>query len=156
MLNWHVCIQCIYSYSYKIIIFPLSTLTIPAAVVLYYTMWQTALWWFFHISAMFCEIKFPLRAHSFKASGRMKYVHIGLVIAGILIPVIPVTVIASVAGFVPGPFPPILCYSASTNAIFYGIVFPLCVLVATGISLLVCIVWLIIKVQHFLYEYTIL
>ena len=99
---------------------------------------------------MFCGIKFPLRTHKFEALGRMKYIHIGLVIAGILIPVIPVTAIASVAGFVPAPFPPIFCYSASGNAIFYGIVFPLCVLLATGISLLVCIVWLIIKVQNYL------
>ena len=77
----------------------------------------------------------------------MKYVHIGMVTAGILIPVIPVTVIASVAGFVSAPFPPFYCFSASATALFYGYVLPLCTLIAIGISLIVGMTWRILKVN---------
>ena len=104
------------------------------------------MWWLFHISAVFCGIKFPLCTRSFKNSSHVKYyVHIGLVIAGILIPVVPVAALASASGFSTS-FPPIYCYAVNGTVVFYAMVFPCCVFGASGVSLIVGITWIVIKV----------
>ena len=55
-----------------------------------YATCQLLLWWFFHVTAFFWKIKFPFHARSVAKSNRIKYIHIGCVIAGLVLPLVPI------------------------------------------------------------------
>ena len=122
-----------------------------AGTVLYYGLFQLAMWWFCHEVSLFWKIKFPFHARSFETTHRIKYVHITMVIVGLVLPALPVVVTFAAAardsrGFGLIRFPPILCSGLQSDATFYSFVLPINILLAIGIPLLIIIFWIIHKV----------
>ena len=141
-------------------------------MVFTYTLVQLATWLLFHTVALFWKIAFPFHARSFKASQKIKYIHIACAIAGFTLPLVPI--IASVAdsavdydpsttnisfldsglGFAQTRFPPILCTGSDGDVVFYSVVLPIDIALAFGCSLLIYIFWMIHKVMlEFPYRY---
>ena len=109
------------------------------------------MWWFCHEVSLFWKIRFPFHARSFETTHRIKYVHITMVIVGLLLPALPVIVTFAAAtrdsrGFGLIRFPPILCSGLESDATFYSFVLPINILLAIGIPLLIIIFWIIHKV----------
>ena len=105
-------------------------------------------------------------------SGKVKYIHITCVIVGILIPLLPIiTSMAKFAadirkqnekftsqikndlflsgglGFATSRFPPILCTGRDQDVIFYTVVLPIGIILASGCTILINIFWSVHKVS---------
>lgn len=125
--------------------------------------------WLFHTVTLFWKVAFPFHARSFDVTRRTKYIHIACVIAGILIPLIPIiaSVATSAVDFKSGPstnisfldgglgfrvtrFPPILCTGSDRDVVFYSVVLPLDISLTIGCSLLIIMFWIIHKVSSLL------
>ena len=96
-----------------------------AGIVIFYGLFQLAVWWFCHVVSLFWGIQFPFHARSFKTTGRIKYIHITMVIVGLVLPTLPVIVTftagnPSTRGFGLTRFPPILCTSLQRDPTFYS------------------------------------
>lgn len=131
-----------------------------------YTLVQLAVWWLFHTTTLFWKIRFPFHSRSFEASHKIKYIHIGCVIAGVVLPLVPiltsmadfavdlksnpsrnVSFISGGLGYGQTRFPPILCTGSDRNAVYYSVVLPIDMILAVGCSLLVIIFWIVHKVS---------
>ena len=124
-----------------------------AGIVLYYGLFQVAVWWFCHEISIFWGLRFPFHARSFEKAHRTKYIHITMVIVGLVLPALPVIVTFTTgdpSGFGLTRFPPILCTGLQRNATFYSLVLPINILMAIGIPLLVIIFWIIHKVRTYM------
>lgn len=117
----------------------------------YYSIFQISVWWFCHVVSLFWGIQFPFHAKSFKTAHRLKYIHIPMVIVGLVLPTLP-GIVASTAGdptvrgFRITTTSPIRCSSLRKDIIIYSLVLPMNLIVVIGISLLVIIFWVIHKV----------
>ena len=60
---------------------------------------QTVFWWVSHISVLTFGVFRPLKYRIARESGRLRYVHLGLVVAGITIPLIPTLIHWWVGGY---------------------------------------------------------
>ena len=73
---------------------------------------QVAVWWFCHEISIFWGICFPFHSRSFEKAHRTKYIHITMVIVGLVLPALPVIVTFTTgdpSGFGLTRFPTILC-----------------------------------------------
>ena len=118
-----------------------------AGGVFYYIQLQTALWWIFHVSALFYGVQFPFHSRSFKAANRTKYVHVIMVVIALILPLVPVISCAVIGGYTITSFPPILCTGSDADATFYSLVLPITIILGIGASLLVLIFWAVHKVK---------
>ena len=123
--------------------------------VSYYTVLQLALWAVFHVAVVFLAVVFPLYNRELDVSGKIKYIHITMVLLGLILPCVPVAVTFGTGGFAFGDtrFPPIICFGRDRGATVYSLTIAESVLVATGISLLIAVFWKLIKVK-FLFSYS--
>ena len=112
---------------------------------------QLLLWWFFHVLAVFWKIEFPLHAKRAESAHLMRYVHLTMVVLGLILPLVPVIATLATTGFGLIRFPAILCGGRSANATFYALVLPIVLLLQVGITLLGVMFWTIHKVC-FCYE----
>ena len=122
-----------------------------AGIVFYYGLFQVAVWWFCHEISIFWGVCFPFHAKSFEKAHRTKYIHIIMVIVGLVLPALPVIVTftsGDPSGFGLTRFPPILCTGLEKDATFYSLVLPINILMAIGIPLLIIIFRIIHKVRH--------
>ena len=120
-----------------------------AGIAFYYCLFQLAVWWFCHEISLFWKIRFPFHARSFETTHRIKYVHITMVIVGLVLPALPVIVTFTAgdpSGFGLTRFPPILCTGLQRDSTFYSLVLPIDILSAIGIPLLIIIFWIVHKV----------
>jgi len=105
------------------------------------------------VVSLFWKIRFPFHARSFTTAGRIKYIHIAMVIVGLVLPTLPVIVTftagnPSTRGFGQTRYPPILCTSLQRDPTFYSLVLPINIFLAIGIPLLIIIFWIIHKVYR--------
>ena len=121
-------------------------LLLYAGAVLYYGSMQISLLWVFHVIAVFWAIKFPFHSRAFKASGRFRYIHIIIVIVALLLPGMPVVAAFATGGYVFPGEPHLVCLGRDRDATFYSLILPVSVIVAVGVSLLIIILWIIVKV----------
>ena len=132
-----------------------------------YTILQLILWWMFHTTALLWKIRFPLHARSFETAHRVKYIHIGCVVAGLILPLVPVitsmvtfavelesdeirksrniTFVSGGMGYGLIQFPPIC--DTSKNAVFYALALPIYLIVMYGITVLIFLFYSIHKVS---------
>ena len=113
-------------------------------IVFNYGIFQLCVWWFCHVVSLFWGIRFPFHFRSFKTAHRLKYVHIPMVIAGLVLPALPVTLISTAE--VQDSSLPSSNSSQSASLIFYSLILPSNLVFAAGIPLLIIIIWLIHKV----------
>ena len=119
----------------------------PTGAVYYYTLLQTSIWWLCHMIIIFWNIRFPFHANK---NLRTKPIHVAMVLLALLLPTIPVIASFSTGGFVINGNPPTLCVSRSSDAAYYSLVLPISIIMATGVSLLVMVIIIVIKVQPFI------
>ena len=135
-----------------------------------YILCQMAVWWLFHTASLFWKVIFPFHSRSVEVSGRVKYIHITCVIAGILFPFVPIiTSMSKLAvdvreraengtsshqlflseglGFFSSRFPAILCTGSDRDAVFYSLILPIDLILATGCTLLLIIFWSVHRVS---------
>ena len=123
-----------------------------AGIVFYYGIFQLAVWWFCHVVSLFWKIRFPFHARSFETAHRIKYIHITMVIVGLVLPTLPVIVAftagnPSTRGFRLTRF---LCTSLQRDPTFYSLVLPINIVLAIGVPLLIILFWIIHKVYTFI------
>ena len=87
-----------------------------------------------------------MHARKLQQGENLKYIHIGVVIAGLLIPVPGVMATAFTDGYTINRFPPLLCSSSNTDAGYYSVFLIMNILLAIGISMLIFMFWKVHKV----------
>ena len=102
------------------------------------------MFWIFHIVIVFWRIVFPFHARTYETRGYFRYIHIVMVIAAIVLPLGSVGVILGTGGLTMSRFPPLTCYAREPNASYFAFVLPVSIISATGLSLLIIILWVII------------
>ena len=112
-------------------------------------MLQLALWAVFLVAVMFFGVVFPIRMQQLDASGKIKYIHITMVLLGLILPCVPVAVTFGTGGFAlrDTVFPPIICLGVDRGATVYSLSIVESILIATGISLLILVFHKFIKVK---------
>ena len=103
-------------------------------------------WWFFHTVSVFWNVWFPIHARYFKIRGHFKYIHIAVVMITLTFSMIPIGVAFGTGGYViiPGLSS---CTTRNPDAYFYSFVLPLCILYAIGMTLIILILWRILKMR---------
>ena len=97
----------------------------------------------FHILSVFWAVVFPFHSQSYKLKGYHKYVHLTMLLLALILPWAAIIVAFDQGRY--GRFPPVTCYPSSRNVISYGIVWPVCIMLAISVSLTAIILWVVIK-----------
>ena len=136
-----------------------------------YLLFQSALWWFFHMCMLFWKVLFPFHSQTYTASGKVKYTHAVCFAMGLLLPMALVVATLSEFGvesrrkaengtsaldlFISGglgysttSFPTILCTPSDEDVVFYSLLLPLAIIQAVGSTGLIITLWHIHRVSH--------
>ena len=112
------------------------------------------------MAAFFWKIRYPFHALMASKSNKIRYLHAGLVVTGLVVPLLPVVIIvADYAAklktdeflrsenvtFISGGLG--FCGWVNGEAYLLGFILPLCPLIAIGTTLLIFIIWLLHKVS---------
>lgn len=118
--------------------------------VSYYIVLQLALWAIFLVVVLFLGVMFPIRMQQLEASGKIKYIHITMVLLGLILPCVPVAVAFGTGGFSLRDivFPPIICFGVDRGATVYSHSIVDSIIIATGVSLLILVFQKFIKVKY--------
>ena len=87
--------------------------------------------------------------HSFVSTGKLKFIHVTVVAISFLLPVIPLLTADFDNEFGTSVIHTRKCLSLIGDFIFYGIIVPLDLIVAIGLSLLIITLWSIGNVVSF-------
>ena len=131
-----------------------------------YSTLSVGLWWFILTVALFWKVWFPFHAKSYEVKHKNKYIHITCAILGLLIPLVPIIAlmcsfavqlesaespgtdfVSGGMGFSTVRFPPLPCNGNNKSVVFYTIILPTNILLASGITLTILIFWLVHKVS---------
>ena len=122
-------------------------------MVFIYILFQIGCWWFFHMAAFFWKIRCPFHALMASKSNKIRYLHVGLVVTGLVVPLLPVIIIVADyatklktdeflrsenATFASGGLG--FCGWVNGEGVLFGFILPLCLLTATGTTLLIFII----------------
>ena len=116
-----------------------STLCIGALTM--YCTFPISLFWLFHCGTFFWGVFWPYHYSVSKTSGRIKYYHISAVVISLSVPLILVLAVQFNGGYglILSLYP--LCGPACPEALFYGILLPLDIIIASALSLLIATLW---------------
>ena len=128
---------------------------------MFYAILQINIWWVLHAVSLFASVAFPYRFRALKNSSKVTYVHIGCVIAGLIIPIIPVIApmiddaikrgrgeaVIGTLGYIPANSPPLLSYGVDGDVVFFSSILPSIILVEIGVVILILTIWYIHKVN---------
>ena len=99
---------------------------------------QSILWWFFHTVVLFWGIKFPFHAKSYNDRGRLKYIHIIVVLIALIVPCAPAIAMFQSLSPLNATYVLLTC-TAGRDRIFYSLILPIGILLAVGLSLVIII-----------------
>jgi len=113
-----------------------------------YCLIQLELWAFFYCLILFWATVKPFHFGNFKTAGRLVYVHIAMVVIEIVFPCVPSFVGLS-TGYSHGVRTDIatVCGAANPDASVYTILLPISILLASLVSMLMVIFWILLKVH---------
>ena len=97
---------------------------------------------------LFYKVAFPFESRLIESYS--KRFNLGVVLAALTLPCIPIIVAFSTGGFLSIGYPQLVCVIKNSNAEHYSYTLPSSLIIATGISLLVMIATIIIKVKFIL------
>ena len=97
---------------------------------------QLALWAICLVVVVFLGVVFPIHMKHLNASGKIKYIHITMVLLGLVLPCVPVAVAFGTGGFSLRDivFPPIICFGRDRGATVYSHSIVDSIIIATGVS----------------------
>lgn len=98
-----------------------------------------ALWWFFHIAILFWGVLRPLQYRKVCDSGKLKCIHLTMVITGVVLPLIPTLICNWIGGYGINLLAHYTCQPRSILAFRYSLYVPLNILDIVGIAFLVII-----------------
>ncbi len=96
---------------------------------------------------VFWTIKFPFHYRSYQNDRKIKYIHVTVLVLGLVLPGVPVGATIAAGEYVLTRFPPIVCLADNEDASFYSLILPISILVAAGTSLLIVVFYEILKVS---------
>ena len=111
---------------------------IPGAMYIYERL-QTLLWWLFQNGIMLYGVVRPLKYRSHSDSGKLKYVHLSFLAAGIGLPLIPVLICHWIGGYGIVVVPNYTCLPKNISATMYCLFLPATVCAIIGLSMLLYI-----------------
>ena len=129
----------------------LSSLTSPMFIILYthvyhftgamllYGRLQSLLWWIFQSGTMLYGVVRPLQYRSKSDSGKLKYVHLSFLAAGIGLPLIPVLICQWFGGYGISVLVNYRCLPRNMSAMIYAFFFPTSILGISGLAMLLFI-----------------
>ena len=97
-----------------------------------------------HVAVFFWLVSSPLQAKRHQVLGHFRFLHIGVVALLILLPIGPIVAIFATGGFRPF-FHPHTCVTANIDAAFYTVILPHSIITAIILSLLILLVWMLVK-----------
>ena len=130
-------------------VYPLFTVHMHAGGLLVFSYLVIPLLWLFQIMIHFWLVIYPMHYHSFVSTGKLKFIHVTVVAISFLLPVIPLLAADFDNEFGTSVIHTRKCLSLIGDFIFYGIIVPLDVIVAIGLSLLIITLWSIGNVVSF-------
>lgn len=126
---------------------------LSSGVVFYYIMMQLFFWWLWHTIAVFWAVVRPFQMKKTDTRRKNRYIHVGLVLASLVLPVLPILIVVFAGreyryktSFTLTRSPPILCSGIDLHTNFWGVIFPISLMLGLGTSLLVLILRTVIKV----------
>lgn len=118
-----------------------------------YVTLQLALWWIFQVLMLFWKLLFPFHARMWERRGRFKYIHIVMVVSGVLLSFLPVLMSLVLGkGYKGVDYLPQLCAPSNTIVGYYTLMLPGSLILAVGVTLLWIVAWKVIKVMFTLLQ----
>ena len=119
-------------------------ISLHTGVVYTYVPLQLMFWVFFHTVSLFWALKFPFHYQSYQKNGRLIYIHAGMIITSIFLPLISALLPFSVHGFGYAiRVPPNLCSPVDSYIYVYPVALPIGIMGLTALVLLLNIFWII-------------
>ncbi|KAL5502896.1 hypothetical protein EMCRGX_G009746 [Ephydatia muelleri] len=120
-----------------------SPYCIVMGCIFYYGLLHVLTFWISHVGMLFYKVAFPFESRLIESYS--KRFNLGVVLAALALPCIPIIVAFSTGGFLSIGYPQLVCVIKNSNAEHYSYTLPSSLIIATGISLLVVIATIIIK-----------
>ena len=127
------------------LLFP-SCATNQSGVLDVYAEVQIAVFWIFQVIITFWRLVYPFHAKYWERRGIMKYIHIVVLIAGLIVPSTPVIAAFSTGGFIYIDYLPV-CTPRAIAVTYYSILLPASLMLAFGITLMLVYSWILIKIM---------
>ncbi len=102
-------------------------------------------WWFLHVCCIFWKMMFPFHARA--CQHRHTYIHITLLIAGLVLPISSIVAAFASGGYSVSGFPPLLCVVKDQTAEYYSMWLVINLLLIAGITMLIAMTWRVHKVN---------
>ena len=109
---------------------------------------QLALWWIFYVIFLFWGLAFPFHYRSIDSGGKFKYLHLSAVVVALLLPGINIGISHGTGGYNWDAIPPLLCLPTEGIVGFYSILFPISALTIIGLTLMLLVFWILVKVDN--------
>ena len=113
------------------------------AGLFYYVVLLVTLLWLSHILMLFWGVMWPWHHQAYQNSGRMKYIHLTIVAASLLLPIISILACQLSEGFGLDILSYYKCAGQGPKDSFYAVIVPLDIIIIIGTSVLVYIIWII-------------
>ena len=119
----------------------ISTIGILLGASFLYTLLLLSLLWLFHSAILTWGVLRPYHYSSTRSSGKIKYVHISVVVITVMVPAIIVVALQFSGGYGHNIFRFPRCGPVNNQDIFYGFLIPLDVMIIIGFTLLLLTIW---------------
>ena len=116
-------------------------------MVYVYGVLQLNIWAMFHALGLCWGLVFPFHYRTFKAEGKIKYVHIATVIVALLVPTLPALLYLK-SGYAALFTPTRVCTGRSLTVTYFAFLLPSSIILATTTFALGVVFWTILKVYN--------
>ena len=106
-----------------------------------FTVFVVLLLWLFQTHIFLWAILWPLHFQSYKATNKMKYIHIAVVAISLTVPAIVALISYFAGGYGISSLSNYRCFALDTETLFYAILVPVDIIMILGISQIIIIIW---------------
>ena len=117
---------------------------ISAGISIHYLLNQALIFWVVHIVAILWLVAFPAEAKRLESSGYYKIIHSLVLVIALVLPIGFVAAPLGTGGFKPFYYPN-TCVARNSDVAYYALVLPDSILSAIGVSLLVLLLWILLR-----------
>lgn len=104
-----------------------------------YAFVQALLWCLFHSAFIFYGVIYPVYYRVMSDSGKMKYVHLSVVVVAVTLPMILILMYSIKGGFGFNLLLHYSCFPNNTTAVFYSFIIPLDLFIITNLVMLLIV-----------------
>ena len=110
------------------------------AIAIIFTVYVVTLLWLFQTHIFLWTVLWPLHFQSYKATNKMKYIHIAVTIS-LTVPAIVALISYFTGGYGISIIGNYTCFSLDIETTFYAFLVPLDIIMILGMSQIVIIIW---------------